>query len=402
MYRVTRWRSSAFGAADICSGVAGVRARRSAVSRATRAASDRSEREAPDGRSGVVSGSTTTPSARSAPPSLRSSAPSRRSARCVPARTNASGSRANASMRARAERNSEDTRASSTAAPSVSSSPRIRLRLRVGARSRVTRRHAWVTWRRISCPPRLPRRRRPPPRRRRRARARSSGGRRAPGRRRMRLSRRGAVGGSRSRRVAVHLRQKTSPQHLQWCRLLMRVNSDAHAGLAHAGASASGTQWDRSTRRGPMASRTRSTTSARREGTRAREAARRGGSCSSGVLGRAGESSDASGEGGSDVDDVAASRGTTPASWSVTRPACARKSSPRATRRACAGWRRRTSCLETRGVGNARGERPSRGWKCLRATLAPPPRTARLPRRSPPPAVAASQTEKSNHPCWTL
>ena len=166
------------------------------------------------------------------------------------------------------------------------------------------------------------------------------------------------MAGSRSRRVAVHLRQKTSPQHLQWCRLLMRVNSDAHAGLAHAGASASGTQWDRSTRRGPMASRTRSTTSARREGTRAREAARRGGSCSSGVLGRAGESSDASGEGGSDVDDVAASRGTTPASWSVTRPACAQIFATRDTPRVRGVA---TADVMLPGVGNARGRDPRAG-----------------------------------------
>ena len=146
----------------------------------------------------------------------------------------------------------------------LSSSPRIRLRLRVGARSRVTRRHAWVTWRRISCPPRLPRRRRPPPRRRRRARARSSGD-SAPTASDETFRVGAPLAGSRSRRVAVHLRQKTSPQHLQWCRLLMRVNSDARRGWRTRGRprrAPSGTgrrdagRW----RRG------RSTTSARREG----------------------------------------------------------------------------------------------------------------------------------------
>ena len=198
--------------------------------------------------------------------------------------------------------------------------------------------------------------------------------------------------------MAVHLRQKTSPQHLQWCRLLMRVNSDAHAGLAHAGASASGTQWDRSTRRGPMASRTRSTTSARREGTRAR--GRRRGAGGRVRLGcwvvrgverrvrrgrerrrrRRGVARDHAGV--------------------VVRYATGVRANLRHARHAARARGGDGGRHAPRGWKRAR-EGPSRGWKCLRATLAPPPRTARLPRRSPPPAVAASQTEKSNHPCWT-
>lgn len=182
--------------------------------------------------------------------------------------------------------------------------------------------------------------------------------------------------------MAVHLRQKTSPQHLQWCRLLRRVKLDAHAGLAHAGAFASGTQWDRSTRRGPMASRTRSTTSARREGTRARGAARRGGVCSSGVPGRAGSRATRPAGAGA-ASTTSRRRGGSRRRRGPPRDRRARKSSPRATRRACAGWRRRTSCSpgsETRARAG-----PSRGWKCRR-TLARPPRTARLPRGSPRPS----------------
>ena len=151
MYRVTRWRSSAFGAADICSGVAGVRARRSAVlacyarrvgsirTRSARRTFGRRRRETfgrrlrihDDARTSVgtpvaqivspvaqiVSPVTQigtpvaqigTPVAQIGTPSFRSAPPSFRSARCLPARTNASESRANASMRARAERKSED------------------------------------------------------------------------------------------------------------------------------------------------------------------------------------------------------------------------------------------------------------------------------------------------------
>ena len=184
------------------------------------------------------------------------------------------------------------------------------------------------------------------------------------------------MAGSRSRRVAVHLRQKTSPQHLQWCRLLMRVNSDAHAGLAHAGASASGTQWDRSTRRGPMASRTRSTTSAR--GGRGRARGRRRGAGGRVRLG---------------CWVVRGSRATRPARAGATsttsrrragprrrrgplRDRRARKSSPRATRRACAGWRRRTSCspgLETRAGGTlARVEVPPRDARPTTSNRPPP------------------------------
>ena len=156
---------------------------------------------------------------------------------------------------------------------------------------------------------------------------------------------------------------------------MRRVKSDAHAGLAHAGAFASGTQWDRSTRRGPMASRTRSTTSARREGTRARGAARRGGVCSSGVPGRAGESSDASGGSGGGVDDVAASRGITPASWSATRPACAQIFATRDTPR-------------VRGVATADVMLPGVGNASARGTLArvevPPDARPTTSNRAPP------------------
>ena len=199
--------------------------------------------------------------------------------------------------------------------------------------------------------------------------------------------------------MAVHLRQKTSPQHLQWCRLLMRVNSDAHAGLAHAGASASGTQWDRSTRRGPMASRTRSTTSARREGTRAREAARRGGSCSSGVLGRAGESSDASGEGGSDVDDVAASRGdhagVVVRYATGVRANLATRDTPRV--RGVA-----TADVMLPGVGNARGRDPRAGGSAS-ARRSPhhlePPASSSFPSTS---CRSVPDGKVKSHPCWSI